>query len=58
MIVTAPGGDTELAGQLLTMPLKHSSPDTHCSHLDRSVVYLYPGLHTQALIELEPTGEV
>jgi hypothetical protein len=47
----------ELAGQVLTRPWKHVSPATHCSHRVASV-NLYPGLHVQSPLELEPTGEV
>ena len=53
-----PGGASELTGHELTRPLKHSSPEVHSSQRVELSVYLYPGLHVHALIELEPAGEV
>ena len=61
VISEEPGGDTELAGQAVTNPLKHISPWTHGSHLlpvALSPAYMYPGLHLQASTVLEPTGDV
>jgi hypothetical protein len=41
------------------MPLKHISPETHCSHLVAlSSVNLYPGVHVHSLIETAPVEEV
>ena len=54
-----PGGAREFTGHWVIKPLKHTSPDTHISHLEIiSAAGLYPGLHKQEPTALEPAGDV
>jgi hypothetical protein len=51
-----PGEARELVGQAVTNPLKHTSPEAQSSHL--VLTNLKPGLQIQALLLLEPCGDV
>jgi hypothetical protein len=52
-----PAGARAFAGHVLTRPLTHTSVDAHRVQVVASVS-LKPGLQTQALEALEPSGEV
>ena len=57
MVSNDPVGASELAGHVLTRPLKHTSGEIHSVQVV-GLVSLKPGLQMQALEALEPSGEV